>query len=191
MDFEEDEDKYHRPRWCPDGLNRSQKRRVQRLCSLEEAEARYLETLRKAYPDLADKIHYTQKRESRPPKKEWHPKPTRADTKTSADAHMVFVLPMEFHAQGRKELPVAQLYLGPRPVIFEKPRAKNYKHLNTLYLKGYINGQPVNKMLVDTGAAVNIMPYSVLRRLGRSTGDLIKTNFMMSDFNWVPQGSYP
>jgi hypothetical protein len=73
--------------------------------------------------------------------------------------------------------------LGPRPVIFEKPRAKNYKHLKALYLKGYINGQPVNKMLVDTGAAVNIMLYSVLRRLGRSTGDLIKTNIMLSDFN--------
>jgi hypothetical protein len=29
-------------------LNRSQKRRVQRLRSLEEAEARYIETLRKA-----------------------------------------------------------------------------------------------------------------------------------------------
>jgi hypothetical protein len=96
---------------------------------------------------------------------------------------MVFVLPVEFHAQGRKELPVAQLDLGPRPVIFEKPRAKNYKHLKALYLKGYINGQPVNKMLVDTGAAVNIMPYSVLRRLGRSTGDLIKTNVTLSDFN--------
>jgi hypothetical protein len=96
---------------------------------------------------------------------------------------MVFVLPAEFHAQGRKELSVAQLDLGPRPVIFEKPRAKNYKHLKALYLKGYINGQPVNKMLVDTGAAVNIMPYSVLRRLGRSTGDLIKTNITLSDFN--------
>jgi hypothetical protein len=78
---------------------------------------------------------------------------------------MVFVLPAEFHAQAKK------------------PRAKNYKHLKALYLKGYINGQPVNKMLVDTGAAVNIMPYSVLRRLGRSTGDLIKTNVTLSDFN--------
>jgi hypothetical protein len=73
--------------------------------------------------------------------------------------------------------------LGLRPVIFEKSQAKNYKHLKALYLKGYINSQPVNKMLVDTGAAVNIMPYSVLRRLGRSTGDLIKTNVMLSDFN--------
>jgi hypothetical protein len=153
------------------------------LCSLEEAEAKYLETLRKARPDLADKVHYSHKKESRPPKKEWRPKPTRADEKTSADVHMVFVLPSEFHAQGREELPVAQLDLGPRQVIFKKPRAKNYKHLKALYLKGYINGHPVSKMLVDTGAAVNIMPYSVLCRLGRSTGDLIKTNVTLSDFN--------
>jgi hypothetical protein len=38
-------------------------------------------------------------------------------------------------------------------------------------------------MLVDTGAVVNIMPYSVLRRLGHSVGDLIKTNITLSDFN--------
>jgi hypothetical protein len=38
-------------------------------------------------------------------------------------------------------------------------------------------------MLVDTGAAVNIMPYSVLRKLGHSVGDLIKTNITLSDFN--------
>jgi hypothetical protein len=150
---------------------------------LEEAEAKYHEMLRKARPDFVDKVHHTQKRESRPPKKEWCPKPTRADAKTSADAHMVFVLPAEFYAQGREELPVAQLDLGPRPVIFKKPRGKNYKHLKALYLKGYINGQPVNKMLVDTAAAVNIMSYSVLRRLGRSTRDLIKTNITLSDFN--------
>jgi hypothetical protein len=157
--------------------------RVQRLCSLEEAEAKYLEMLRKARPDLADKVHHTQKRESRPPKKEWRPKLTRADAKISADAHMVFVLPAEFYTQSREELPVAQLDLGPRPVIFEKPRGRNYKHLKALYLKGSINGQPVNKMLVNTDAAVNIMPYSVLHRLGRSTGDLIKTNVTLSDFN--------
>jgi hypothetical protein len=90
-DFEEEEDKYHRPRWCPDGLNHSQKRRVQRLRSLEEAKAKYLKMLRKACQDLADKVHPTQKRESFPPKKEWRPKPTRAVTKTSADTHIVGV----------------------------------------------------------------------------------------------------
>ncbi|PUZ44267.1 hypothetical protein GQ55_8G076300 [Panicum hallii var. hallii] len=158
MDFDEEEDRYHRPRWCPDGLNRSQKCRVQR-------------------------VHRVQKKESRPPRKEWRPKSKRADVKISADTHMVFLLPAEFHARIHEESSVAQLDLGPRPVIFEKPQAKNYRHLKALYLKGYINSQPVNKMLVDTGATVNMMPYSVLRHLGRSTEDLIQTNVTLSDFN--------
>jgi hypothetical protein len=58
---EGEEDKCHRPRWCPDGLNRSQKWRVQRLRSLEEAEAQYLEMLRIARPDLAEKVHRPKK----------------------------------------------------------------------------------------------------------------------------------
>jgi hypothetical protein len=96
---------------------------------------------------------------------------------------MVFILPPEFYAPDHKEFPVAQLDFEPQPVIFEKPRKKNYKHLKALYLKGYINGHPVNKMLVDTGAVVNIMSYSVLRRLEHSTKDLIKTNVTLSNFN--------
>jgi hypothetical protein len=181
--LDEEEDRYHHPRWCPDGLNRSQKRRVQRLRSLEEAEAKYIETLRKVRPDLVEQVHHVQKKDLRPHRKEWRPKSAKAYVKVSTDTHMVFVLPAEFHARVHEEASVAQLDLGPRPVIFEKPQAKNYKHLKALYLKGYINGQPVNKMLVDTGAAVNIMPYSVLRCLGRSTRDLIKTNVKLSDFN--------
>jgi hypothetical protein len=139
--------------------------------------------LRKAHLDLAVKVHCTQEKESHPRKKEWHPKPTKADGTTSAGTNMVFVLPPEFYALDRKELPVAQLNFGPRPIIFEKPQEKNYKHLKALYLKGYINGHPVNKMLVDTGAAVNKMPYSVLCWLWRSAENLIKINVTLSDFN--------
>jgi hypothetical protein len=139
--------------------------------------------LRKARPNLAVKVHRTQEKESRPRKKEWCLKATKADGTASAGTNMVFVLPLEFYAPDRKELPIAQLNFGLRPVIFEKPREKNYKHLKALYHKGYINRHPVNKMLVNTGAAVNIMPYSVLRQLGRSAEDLIKTNVTLSDFN--------
>ena len=182
-DNDEEEDKCHRPRWCPDGLSHSQKRRVQRLRGLEEAERLYLHTLRKARPDLAAKIQRTLDEEGRPQKKEWRPKQKKADDETSAGTNMVFILPAEFCAPGTEEAPVAQLDCGPRPVIFEKPRERSYRHLKALYLRGYINGQPVNKMLVNTGAAVNIMPYSMLRRLGRSSSDLIKTNVTLSDFN--------
>src|SRR5215217_8736421 len=87
-DFEESDeaDRYHRPRWCPDGLSHSQKRRVQRLRNLEEAEAQYLYTLRKARPDLAVKIQQTLETKARPPKKVWRPKQTKADAQASSDA---------------------------------------------------------------------------------------------------------
>jgi hypothetical protein len=68
---------------------------------------------------LAEKVHRPQKAEMSS-FKVWRLKKSKADVKTSADAHMVFVLPAEFHAPGREEMPVAQLDLGPRPVIFEK-----------------------------------------------------------------------
>jgi hypothetical protein len=139
--------------------------------------------LRKARPDLAAKIQQTLDEEGRPQKQEWRPKPKKADDKTSAGANMVFILPSEFCAPRSEEASVAQLDCGPRPVVFEKPRERSYRHLKALYVKGYINRQPVNNMLVDTGAAVNIMPYSMLRRLGRSSADLIKTNVTLSDFN--------
>ncbi|KAK1605495.1 hypothetical protein QYE76_029168 [Lolium multiflorum] len=87
-DFEEsdgEEDRYHRPRWCPDGLSHSQKR-VQRLRNLEEAEAQYLYTLRRARPDLAVKIQQTLETKARPPKKVWRPKQAKADAQASADA---------------------------------------------------------------------------------------------------------
>jgi hypothetical protein len=80
--------------------------------------------LRKARLDLAVKVHRTQEKEAHPWKKEWHPKPTKADGTASAGTNMVFALPPEFYAPDRKELLVAQLDFGPRPVIFEKPPGK-------------------------------------------------------------------
>jgi hypothetical protein len=60
------------------------------------------------------------------------PKPIKADGTTSAGTNMIFVLPPEFYVPNHKELLVAQLDFGPWPVIFEKPREKNYKHLKAL-----------------------------------------------------------
>ena len=159
---------------------------MQRLRNLEEAEARYLDVLRKARPDLAGQVRRPQRVARHPPRREWRPKHLRADEKPSADVNMVFVLPSEFRAPHSEELAVAQLDLGPHPIIFEKPKEKSYKHLKGLYLKGLIDGKPVNRMLVDTGAADNLMPYSVLCRLGHSAADLIKNNFMLNDFNGQP-----
>jgi hypothetical protein len=96
--FEGGEDKYHQPRWCPNRLSHSKKHRVQRLRNLEEAEAQYLEMLRKVCPDFAVKVHYTQEKESCPRKKDLRPKTTKADGIASEGTNMVFVLPPEFYA---------------------------------------------------------------------------------------------
>ena len=58
---------------------------------------------------------------------------------------MVFVLPSEFRAYQPEELAIAQLDLGPQPIIFEKPKEKSYKYLKGLYLKGLIDSKPVNR----------------------------------------------
>jgi hypothetical protein len=40
----------------------------------------------------------------------------------------------------------------------------------------------MTKILVDGGAAINIMPYAVYRKLGKGDQDLTKTDMMLKDF---------
>ena len=63
---------------------------------------------------------------------------------------------------------MAQLNLESIPATFEKPEDEKHKHLKTLFLKGFVDGKPVTKMLVDGGVAVNIMPYAMLHKLGKA-----------------------
>ena len=80
------------------------------------------------------------------------------------DINMVYYLPAEFRAID-EEGEVAQLDFGPKNDIFEKPK-EPVTHLKPLFLKGHINGSLLTQMLVDGGDVVNLMPYSVFKRLG-------------------------
>jgi hypothetical protein len=53
-------------------------------------------------------------------------------------------------------------------------------HLKALYMKGHINGKPISRMLVDGGAIVNLMSYSLFNKLGGLDEELIKTNMTVS-----------
>jgi hypothetical protein len=77
-----------------------------------------------------------------------------------------------------EELGMAQLTLEPRQAIFEKPEDKKRQHLKALFLKGFVNGKPVTRMLVDVGAAVKLMPYTMLRQIGKSEKDLTQTDMI-------------
>jgi hypothetical protein len=46
-------------------------------------------------------------------------------------------------------------------------------------VKGYINGKPVNNMLVDNGVMVNLMPYVHYKKLSGSDEELIKNKRMV------------
>ena len=80
---------------------------------------------------------------------------------------------------------MAQLNLEPVPAMFEKPEDDKREHLKALFLKGFVDGKPVTKMLIDGVAAVNTMPYVMLCKLGKSQDDLTKTDMMLKDFEGV------
>jgi hypothetical protein len=131
-------------------LTKSQKRRVQHPCQLEQQEE-------------AER-HVLDKKKVR--SKVWCPKPKDDDGKYDkplADINMVVVLQKEFMAPvgsglSDEERGMSQLTLEPRQAIFEKPEDKKRQHLKALFLKGLINGKPVTRMLVDGRAVVNLMP---------------------------------
>src|SRR5688572_11209130 len=166
------------PRWCPDGLTKSQKRRIQRLRQWEQQEEEQQST--------------TDKKEGRP--RVWRPKRNNkeddesAGNESAADIGMVFILPMEFMTPADRqdmsaiEEQTAQLALEPMIATFEKPEDEKRQHLKALFLKGHVNGRPLTRLMVDGGAAVNIMPYAVLRKLGKSDDDLTKIDMILKDF---------
>jgi len=137
------------PPWCPEGLTRTQKRRLQ---------------------------HEDQQQ------------PDPKGIGPSADVNIVFMLPIEFLAPSSDDEEVdfsdqiAQLALDPMTAIFEKLADNERQHLKALFIKGQFDGQPMTKILVDGGAAINIMPYAVYRKLGKGDQDLTKTDMMLKDF---------
>ena len=76
---------------------------------------------------------------------------------------------------------MAQWICQEESATFEKP--EKHLHLKALYLKGFIDGKPLTKMLVDGGAAINMMPYSTFKKLGKRTEDLCPTDMRLTDFS--------
>jgi hypothetical protein len=101
---------------------------------------------------------------------------------TSMDINMVFTVSTEF--RGAEE-EVAQMCLGPKVAMFEKPEESS-QHLKPLYVRGHIDGKPISRMLVDGGAAINLMPYSIFKMLGRKYDELMKTNLTLNDMGGNP-----
>jgi hypothetical protein len=100
----------------------------------------------------------------------------RSPPLTGVDINMVFTLPAKF--RGAEE-EVAQMCLGPKEVVFEKPEESS-QHINPLCVRGHIDGRPISRMLVDGCAVINLMLYSVFKKLGREDDELVKTNLTLN-----------
>jgi hypothetical protein len=99
---------------------------------------------------------------------------------TGVDINMVFTLSVEFRGM---EEEVAQMCFSPKEAVFEKPEESS-QHLKPLYIRGHI----------DVGAAVNLMPYFVLKKHGREDDELVKTNLTLNGMGatrWRPEVSSP
>jgi hypothetical protein len=96
---------------------------------------------------------------------------------TSMDIKMVFTLLVEFRVV---EEEVAQMCLRPKEVVFEKPEEWS-QHMKPLYIRGHIDGRPISRMLIDGGAAVNLMSYSVFKKLEQEDDELMKTNLTLNN----------
>jgi hypothetical protein len=75
---------------------------------------------------------------------------------------------------------VAQLTLQSQQAIFDKP--SQHRHLKALYMKEFVDGKSMSKMLVDGGVAVNLMPYTTFCKLRKAPRNLLKTDMMLKDF---------
>jgi hypothetical protein len=101
---------------------------------------------------------------------------------TGMDINMVFTLLPEF--RGAEE-EVAQMCLGPKEVVFKKPEESS-QHLKSLHIRGHIDGKLISRMLIDGGAAINLMSYSIFKKLGREDDELMKTNLMLNGMGGNP-----
>jgi hypothetical protein len=83
----------------------------------------------------------------------------------------------------------------PQGAMFEKPK-ESCQHLKPVYIRGHIDGKSISRMLIDDGAAINLMPYSIFKKLGREDDELVKTNLTLNGMGggatrWRSEASSP
>ena len=65
---------------------------------------------------------------------------------------------------------------------FEEPSIEMVKHMKTLFIITCLNGVLLNRVLVDNGAAVNIIPLSTLKKINKYGSKLVQTHIRISKF---------
>ena len=75
-----------------------------------------------------------------------------------------------------------ELEFPPGKIIFEKPSKRMSQYLKPLFIKVHMDGIPINRVLVDNGAIVNILPSGMLKNINKIEADLIRLDVLVSGF---------
>ncbi|CAL8117103.1 unnamed protein product [Prunus armeniaca] len=70
-----------------------------------------------------------------------------------------------------------------KQMCFSKPTKELANHLRPLFITANFGGIPIPKVMVDGGAAVNLLPYRLLIKMGRTEKDLIPTRLTVTNFS--------
>ena len=79
----------------------------------------------------------------------------------------------------------------PMKVVLERPSPRMARHLKPLYISAHFDGLPIDRVLVDGGSAINVMPQSMLRTLRRSLYLLKSTCKGLQECQLEPRESFP
>lgn len=81
----------------------------------------------------------------------------------------------------KKEEPTP-IDLGQPLTSFRKPTSKMTDHLRPMFIKAHLERVPFTKMMVDEGAAINILPAKHLHKLRQTKEELISIETTVFDF---------
>lgn len=66
--------------------------------------------------------------------------------------------------------------------IFDRPDKETKEHLKPLFMQAKFDGVGVNKVLVDKGVVINLMPNFILRRISKKDTYLRPHYMILSDY---------
>ncbi|XP_070677783.1 uncharacterized protein [Malus domestica] len=68
-------------------------------------------------------------------------------------------------------------------MVFSRPNLILANHLKPIYVTAYLEEVPFKRVLINGGAAVNVLPYKQMKKMCRSEDDLIPTDLTISSFS--------
>ena len=67
--------------------------------------------------------------------------------------------------------------------VFPRPTESMKTHLKPLFIKAKAEGKIIKRVLIDGGAAINLISEHVVQKLNKTCSDVIPRNMVITDFN--------